>query len=177
MKKLAFIFIIAIISNSVSAQSSKDEQDIKNTVHLLQQGWNSGSGETFASAFAEPHDFIVWNGYYMKNLSVENNAKGHNQIFSTFYKGTQLFYTIDKIKFLSKDIALVHIFGAVVNQNEARPKDPEVVISMVLQKNQGVWKIVSFHNLDLEAFQNEEIKKNAPMPIEVMYASWYAEAK
>ena len=56
----------------------------------------------------------------MKNLSVENNAKGHNQIFSTFYKGTQLFYTIDKSSFEQKTFNLVHIFSAVVNKNEAR---------------------------------------------------------
>ncbi|MEZ4875581.1 MAG: SgcJ/EcaC family oxidoreductase [Flavobacteriaceae bacterium] len=177
MKKLVFIFTLAFMANSLTAQSQKDEQDIKNTIQLLQKGWNAGSGETFASAFSESHDFIVWNGYYMANMSVENNAKGHNQIFSTFYKDTQLFYTVDKIKFLSKDIALVHLFGAVVGNTEQRPQNPEVLISMVLQKKGGFWKISSFHNLDLEVFQNEETMKNAPMPVEVMYASWYSGAK
>ncbi|MEZ4778446.1 MAG: SgcJ/EcaC family oxidoreductase [Flavobacteriaceae bacterium] len=175
MKKLVFIFTFAIIANTISAQSKKDEQDIKNTIQLLQKGWNAGSGKIFASAFSEPHDFIVWNGYYMKNNTVENNEKSHNFIYQKFYKDTQLFYTIDKIKYLSNDIALVHMLGAVVSNTEQKPTDPQVLISMVIQKDNGNWRIVSFHNLDLEVFQNEETKKNAPLPVQVMYSSWYAE--
>ncbi|MCB0456640.1 MAG: SgcJ/EcaC family oxidoreductase [Flavobacteriaceae bacterium] len=176
MKKLVFILTLTVIANTLNAQSKKDEQEITNTIQLLQKGWNAGNGETFASAFSEPHDFIVWNGYYMKNNTVESNAKSHNFIYQKFYKDTQLFYTIDKIKFLSDNIALAHVFGAVVSNTEQRPTDPQVLISMVLQKNNGNWRIVSFHNLDLEVFQNEETKNNAPIPVNVMYASWYAEA-
>jgi hypothetical protein len=88
-----------------------------------------------------------------------------------------LHYVIDKIKFIREDVALVHVFGALSTKSESRPKDPQVLWTSVLDKTNGTWKISSFHNLDLEVFKDEEIKKGAPMPAEVMYASWYNEPK
>jgi uncharacterized protein (TIGR02246 family) len=174
MKKIIFILSITFFTTSIFAQNQKDEKEIRNLIANMQKGWNTGSGETFASSFTEPHDLIVWTGYYIKNNTIQKNAEAHQRIFNTMYKDTQLFYTIDKIKFLSEDIALVHVLGAVDSIGNPRPNDPEVLISIVAQKENGVWKIVSFHNLDLEVFQNEDIKKGAPMTPSVMYASWYA---
>ena len=173
MKRTLLLLTIVLISTITSAQKGSDEQELKNLVGTLQKAWNSGAGETFASAFAEPHDFIVWNGYYFKNNTVQKNAETHQWIFNTMYKDTQLFYVIDKIKFLKEEIALLHILGAVAPKDEARPKDPEVLITMIVEKKNGNWKIVSFHNLDLEVFQNEKMLKSAPAPPSVMYASWY----
>ncbi len=46
-------------------------------------------------------------------------------------------------------------------------------MTLLLEKKDGKWQIISLHNLDLETFQNEDIKKGMPFPAEVMYASWY----
>ncbi|MCB0464434.1 MAG: SgcJ/EcaC family oxidoreductase [Aequorivita sp.] len=175
MKRILTLLSIVLMSTITNAQKANDEQEVKNLVATLQKGWNTASGETFASAFAEPHDFIVWNGYYFKNNPIQKNAEMHQWIFNTMYNNTHLFYTIDKIKFLKEDIALLHVLGAVVSIDEARPKDPEVLMTLIAEKKDGNWKIVSFHNLDLEVFQNEEMRKSAPVPPAVMYASWYSE--
>ena len=175
MKKIIFIVSITLCTTTLFAQNEQDEKEVRNLFKTLQEGWNTGSGETFASSFAEPHDFIVWNGYYFKENTIQKNAETHQWIFNTIYKDTQLLYTIDKVKFLSNDIALMHVLGAVTAQNSSRPKDPQVLISIIAQKTNGEWKIVSFHNLDLEAFQNEDIKNQSPVPTSVMYASWYNE--
>ena len=177
MKRAILFFSILMCSASLLAQTAHDEQLIRNTVKTLQTGWNASSGETFASSFTDSHDFIVWNGYYFKGQDIKTNAMGHDQIFSTMYKGTQLYYTVDKIRFIKEDIALVHVFGAVVKITESRPKDPQVLISMVMEKKNGDWKISSFHNLDLEVFQNEGMLKGSPVPPSVMYASWYADVE
>ena len=175
MKRILFLLTMVLMSTITNAQKVSDEEELKNLVETLQRGWNSASGETFASAFAEPHDFIVWNGYYFKNNTVQNNAETHQWIFNTMYKDTQLFYVIDKIKFLKEDIALLHVLGAIAPKKEVRPKDPEVLLTIIAEKKKGNWKIVSFHNLDLEVFQNEAMSKGAPVPPSQMYASWYSE--
>lgn len=175
MKHL-LIFSFALCTMTFNAQSITDEQAISNLIDIMQQGWNSGNGATFASAFAEDHDFIVWNGYYMKHNTISDNARGHQQIFDTFYKDTQLFYTIDKIKFIRKDLALIHVFGAVAPKGNTRPKDPQVLFSAIAEKKDSEWKLISFHNLDLEVFQNEQLMKGAPAAPSVMYANWYTAA-
>ncbi|MAP54307.1 SgcJ/EcaC family oxidoreductase [Altibacter sp.] len=176
MKSPVFLSIFILFTTTTVAQSKTDEQAIKHTIQLIQNGWNNANGETFASAFWDSHDFVVWNGYYFKEQSLEANSMGHQRIFDTMYKETQLFYTIDKIKFLTTDFALVHVFGAVTSKDEQRPEHPQVLISMLLEKKQNDWKIISFHNLDLEVFQNEEMLKRAPVPVSIMYANWYAMA-
>jgi uncharacterized protein (TIGR02246 family) len=177
MKRIILFFSLLIFTTQVQAQSVTDEQAIRNVIQKLEKGWNNASGETFASVFTDTHDFIVWNGYYFKGQNIEDNTRTHDYIFSSMYKGTQLFLTVDKIRFIREDIALVHVFGSVVGKSETRPKDPQVLISMIVEKTNEDWKISSFHNLDLEVFQNEDMLKGSPVPAAVMYASWYAESK
>ncbi|GJM34910.1 MAG: hypothetical protein DHS20C18_39110 [Saprospiraceae bacterium] len=156
------------------AQKTQDEKAIQQVVETMITSWGEGNGEKFASIFADEHDFIVWTGYYIKNSNPTVNARAHQGIFNTIYKDTDLYSTIDKIKFIREDIALIHVLGAVSKKGEGRPTDPEVLWTGILEKKDNTWKIISFHNLDLEVFKDENIKNNAPMPPEVMYASWYA---
>ena len=158
---------------ALSAQTTTDEAAIRQVVDKMATSWTAADGEGFASIFADEHDFIVWNGYYFKGMNRRMNAQSHQELFNSMYKNTEHYNTVDKIKFIREDLALIHVFAAVVDKGEGRPKDPQVLWSALLEKQGGSWKILSFHNLDLEVFQNEEMKKAMPMPAEVMYASWY----
>ncbi|MEZ4950175.1 MAG: SgcJ/EcaC family oxidoreductase [Saprospiraceae bacterium] len=171
MKNLFFLFLM-IASNTLFSQNDADEKAIRNLAETISKGWSVGSGETFASAFEDHHDFIVWNGYYFKDMMVNQNAKAHTSLFEEVYKDTKLFCTVDKVKFISNDVALMHVFAAV-SRDEERPENPQVLWTGIAHKKDGIWKLVSFHNLDLEVFEDDETKKNSPMPPQVMYASWY----
>ncbi len=177
MKSLFLSFSLLVFSFTLFAQTPEDKQAIQNLVKTMAEGWTAGSGEQIASVFAAEHDFVVWNGYYMKNMSPKLTTKSFDGILSSIYKDTQHFATIDKIKFIRKDVALIHVFAAIAKKGEGRPADPEVLWTGLLTKENGSWKIVSFHNLDLEVFENEETRKRAPMPTSVMYAGWYSENK
>ena len=173
MKKCIQVLSLLLLTTPLLAQMEAEEQAIEKLVQSMANAWTAADGEQFASIFADTCDFIVWNGMYNPNYTREANAKGHQRIFDTIYKGTQVHYQIDKIKFIRPDIALIHVFGAVNKKGEARPKDPFVLWSGLLEKSNGKWKILAFHNLDLEVFQSEEQKKFFPVPPEVMYSGWY----
>ena len=158
---------------TLTAQTAADEAAIQQLVTKMADSWTAGDGEGFASIFSDNHDFIVWNGYYFKGADRKMNAQSHQRLFDSVYKDTEHFNTIDKIRFVREDLALIHVFAAVVDKGEGRPKDPQVLWSALVEKQDGKWSIISFHNLDLEVFQNEEMRKAMPMPAEVMYASWY----
>lgn len=173
MKKLFFLIVIVSLFQPIFSQSDQDRDAIEQLLKTMADSWTAGDGQKFASVFADQHDFIVWNGFYFKNTSREMNAKNHQGIFNSIYLNTQHFNKLDKIKFIREDLALIHVLAAVVKQGEERPKDPHVLWSGLLEKTKGDWKIIAFHNLDLEVFENEQMRNNAPMPPEVMYASWY----
>lgn len=176
MKNWILILMFGVFTATMFAQNSEDQKSIEKLVKTMQQGWDSADGDLFASAFADVHDFIVWNGYYFKNLSRSGNGMAHQNIFDTFYKDTRLYYTIDKMKFIREDVVLIHVLGAVVNKEEERPENPQVLFTGIVEKVNGIWQFVSFHNLDLEIYQDEGIKNQAPIPPSVMYGSWFTEA-
>ena len=165
--------MLTAISTSVFAQNAADEQAIQKLVSTMETGWVQKSGETFASVFADVHDYIVWNGYYFPNMNKQQNAAAHQGLFNGPYRTYDVKFKIDKIRFLRPDLALVHVYGGGYTKGQAAPENPTVLMSMVAEKKDGDWKVLSFHNLDLFAFTDKETADRSPMPLKVMYANWY----
>lgn len=172
MKKTILIIMTAITTTAAMAQST-DEQAIRKVVSTMETGWIKKDGQLFASVFAETHDFIVWNGYYFPGWSRQANAGAHQGLFNGPFATSDIKLKIDKIKFLRPDLALTHVFGARYDKGTSIPEDPGVLMSIIMEKKDGAWKIISFHNLDLEGFQDKPIADQSPMPLKVMYAGWY----
>ncbi|HUM47719.1 MAG TPA: SgcJ/EcaC family oxidoreductase [Chitinophagales bacterium] len=177
LKKSKFIItMIALTITSVTvAQPSvkTDENQIRENVATMEKGWNSKDGKLFSSPFAAVHDFIVWNGYYFPNQTQEMNAMAHQGLFDGPYRNTDLHLKVDKIKMMSNELALVHVIGSTYEKNSAVPENPAVIMTMIMEKKDKQWQIISFHNCDLEAFSNKETAERSPMPLEVMYAGWF----
>lgn len=173
MKKAIIIMLSAIITTSAVAQSGNaDEQAIRNVIATMEKGWTEKKGEVFASVFADAHDYIVWNGYYFPNMNVAGNAAAHQGLFSGVYRNYDVKFKIDKIKFLRNDLALVHVYGGGHEKGKTA-EHPTVLMTMIMEKKEGAWKIISFHNMNLEAFEKKEIADHSPMPLNIMYAGWY----
>lgn len=163
------------LTAELSAQPLTDEAAIGQLVQDMAASWTAGDGPAFARHFAEEHDYIVWNGYYMPGMNPRANGAAHQQLFDTAYRNTQMFFTLDKVKFIRPELALIHVLGAMSKQGEPRPEHPAVLWTALLERQAGGWKIISFHNSDLEMFRDEATRQRAPLPAEQMYASWYRE--
>ncbi len=165
--------LTAISTTAALSQTGNDEQAIQKVVATMESGWAQKKGDVFASVFADVHDYIVWNGYYFPNMTHDLNVRQHQALFDGPYKNYDIKLKIDKIKFLRPDLALVHVLGGGADKGQPAPENPGILISMIMEKKDGVWKIISFHNLDLEAFQDKATADRAPIPLNVMYATWY----
>lgn len=165
--------MLTAISTSVIAQNNADEQAIRKIINTMETGWTQKSGETFSSVFADGADYIVWNGYYFPNMSKQQNAAAHQGLFDGPYRTYDITLKIDKMRFLRPDLALVHVYGGGYTKGSAVPENPTVLMTMIVEKKDGAWKIISFHNLDLEVFTDKETAERSPMPPKLMYANWY----
>jgi len=166
--------LTTLASATLSAQTGNaDEQAIQKIVTTMETAWAQKNGELFSSVFAETHDYIVWNGYYFPNMTRQGNAGAHQNLFNGVYKTYDVKFKIDKIKFIRHDLALTHVYGGGFEKGKTPPENPGVFMTMLLEKKDGTWKIISFHNMDLEAFEKKEIADHSPMPLNVMYAGWY----
>lgn len=176
MKKTIILSVIsAFIMNAAIAQQDKaaDEQAIRNIVTSMQTGWNSKDGKKFASGFAPVHNYIVINGMYLSGITPEMNAANHQGIFNSIYKTTDLLLKIDKISFVTPDLALVYILGATYQQGTPIPENPTAVVSMVIEKKNKEWKTISFHNVPIQVSFAPDDQARTPFPPKQMYASWY----
>lgn len=175
MKKTIILSVMtSLIMNAANAQDKTvDQQAIGQVVATMEKGWNEKSGKTFASPFAAGHDYVVVNGLYLTNVSPEGNAMAHQNLFNGVYKTKDLRLKLDKIRFVREDLAMAHVLGATYEHGTAVPKNPAVVISMLLEKKNNEWKVISFHNCDIEISFEPGAQNGTQMPLEVMYAGWY----
>ena len=132
--------------NTTSSHTA-DEAAIRQIAYQMQEGWNNGSGSTFAKPFAEDADYTVWNGMYSHGRQAISDS--HQQIFDTFYRGSQLDIFDIRIRFLREDVALAHIQGQVrmANGEIASRTCP----MMVLTQHDGQWRIDAFQNTPVVA--------------------------
>lgn len=157
-------------ATAFSQTDNKDEQAIRGIVTTLETGWNNKNGQSFASVFAETHDYIVVNGIYFPKMSRQQNAAAHQGLFDGVYKTRDIKLNVDRVVTLRPDLAMMYVIGVGYDKGTAVPKDPGVIMSILVEKQKEGWKIIAFHNHNINP---EELKQASPMPLEVMYASWY----
>jgi uncharacterized protein (TIGR02246 family) len=133
-----------------AAQKSKDEAMIRANVEQMAKGWNAKSGAEFAKPFAEDADYVIINGMQIKGRAAIE--QGHQQIFDTIYKISTLAVSVEQIRFLRPDVAVVHVRSALTvttPDNSTRTGDGR--ITLVMTKNQDRWEIAAFQNTPIQA--------------------------
>jgi uncharacterized protein (TIGR02246 family) len=144
MLAVSYSVSVSAQQHSVSGSRAEDESAIQKIIGRLQDGWNKGDGKAFAAPFAEDADYVIVNGMRIKGRDVI--ATGHQNIFDTIYKNSHNEGTIQSIRFIRADVAIVHVewhlkFGAGGNVREGKAMN-----SMVMTKEKGEWGITAFHN-------------------------------
>ena len=134
-----------------------DERAIHDIVARCETAWNAGDGAAWAAPFAEDADFVdVLGAHHQSRAAIET---GHQRIFATFYKGSQVQYRIERVRFVRPDVAVAFLharlrsFLAVAADDprrEARvgstPHEDRARPTMILAKAGDRWEIVAFQN-------------------------------
>ena len=141
---VAILFVVPGLAKAQNTDMKKDETAIKQVVKNIFDAWKAGDGEKYAEYFTDDIDFTVWNGMQFKGR--EENIKNHKMILETFYKGTEVKYEIIKMRFLSDEIAAVHLKARLYKDGKLFENTPPVVPVMILKKENNVWRIAVFQN-------------------------------
>ena len=123
---------------------TSEERALHGVVYQLEGAWNAGDASAFAALFTEDADFVhILGGYYTGREAIE---AGHRMIFGTIYKGSTVHYSVEKIKFVRPDVALVFLRqhlqfadGAAAQELDGRP-------TLVAVKNDDAWQIAALQN-------------------------------
>lgn len=145
-------FILVIASFKIQAQKAEnkteDEKALRANVAQMASGWNTKSGADFAKPFAEDADYVVINGMYIKGRAAI--AQGHQQIFDTFYKNTNLTLAVERIRFLRADVAVVHVLATLKLTENETARTTIARITMVMTKTGDKWEIAAFQNSEMQ---------------------------
>ncbi|HKV33924.1 MAG TPA: SgcJ/EcaC family oxidoreductase [Pyrinomonadaceae bacterium] len=144
MKLLVTLALVTLFALTASAQNNHaaDESALRDAVKQLETGWNTKSGATFAKPFAEDADYVIINGNYIKGRAVIESS--HQRIFDTIFKDTTLKLTVQQIRFVRPDVAVVHVKGERGGPAPSLIQDAMITLFMTKEK-QG-WTIAAFQN-------------------------------
>ncbi len=123
---------------------TSEERALHGMVYQLEAAWNAADSASFAALFADDADFIhILGGYYTGRVAIE---AGHRMIFGTIYKGSSVRYSVEKIRFLRPDVAIIFLRqylrfqeGGAASELEARP-------TIIAEKVDGNWRIAALQN-------------------------------
>jgi uncharacterized protein (TIGR02246 family) len=118
---------------------SADEMKIKAVFETMQSAWENNDAITFTECFTEDSDFVSLRGDHFKGK--ENNISKHVQ-----FNSTRLYINIESIRFLNNEMAVVHAEGAVLEEWQQVNSCKLSYTTNILIKEDGAWKITSFHN-------------------------------
>lgn len=145
---ILFLFLCGTSQAQNKSAKTEDEKAIRANVEQMVSGWNAKSGEEFAKPFAEDADYVVINGMHIKGRAAIN--AGHQNIFDTIYKNSNLSYIIEQIRFLRADVAVVHVRAALKVTQENSTQTGDARITLVMLKNNNKWEIAAFQNTSIQ---------------------------
>ena len=153
MLRNSTILILVLFIASVNGygqktdSKAKDETMIRANVKQMETGWNAHDGKAFAAPFTADADYIVVNGMHAKGR--DEIEKGHTGIFTTIYKDSRNAETIKSVRFLRKDVAVVHVeWNLEFTVGETRKG--RALSTMIMTKDNGKWSIAAFQNTSIQ---------------------------
>ena len=152
---LSTAFWVFAAASPALAQDQTAEAAIRAIVAEHVVAWNAGDGTRYASRLSPDASFT--NLFGMVMYGAPAFASRHNEILSTFYKGTTKKHTVRRIRFLTPDVAIVDIDNQVLGVKAMPggivvPADGVVKTQQmeVFARRDGPWWIEAYHNVDLK---------------------------
>jgi uncharacterized protein (TIGR02246 family) len=151
----------------ISKLYADDEAKIRSLYFQIIDGWNKGSGDAFAAPFAEDGDLVGFDGTHLKGR--KEIASFHQQLFDRFLKGSRLVGKIKSVRFLTPDVAIMHVVGGTImdRQTDIEPERNSIHTLVVMKGNDDKWHIAAFQNTraqyigrpDMSQALTEELRK------------------
>ena len=121
-----------------------DEAAIKGVLEGVYKAWDAGDADAFVADYRDDATAILPGSYRRSKGDVrEKMAAG----FASFLKGSTTVDKLDSIRFLGGNAAVVVSETGLRFPGETEvPAERVVFATWVLEKRDGAWQIVAYHN-------------------------------
>ena len=126
------------------ASHAVDAREIETTLAGQQRAWNAGE-PLRESDFTAHSDYVTFDGTTLHGLDA--NQRLHNALARGVLRGSQLSGQIQRIRFITNEVAVVHSIGNLKLRFHRQPKPGRnSVQTTVMRRTAEGWKIETFHN-------------------------------
>ena len=153
--RLLFALPILTLGLQLSAQPSSDTTAVRNIIKNEVDTWNKGDAAGYSRDFSPTGTFTNIRGQFFTGY--QGYLKQHEVIFQGIFKNSTLKQDVVSLKFVRPDVAIVEtvttVNGAVQSPVGVTRDDQGRIRTRLLQvvaKHEGVWKIVTYHNVDVK---------------------------
>ena len=153
--RLFFALPFLVLATDLSAQSRTDTAAVRNIIKNEIETWNKGDAVGYSRDFATAGTFTNIRGQFFTGHP--GYLKQHEVIFRGIFKGSTLKQDIASLKFIRPDVAILEtvttVNGAAQSPEGVTRDDKGRIRTRLLQvvaKQSGVWKIVTYHNVDVK---------------------------
>jgi uncharacterized protein (TIGR02246 family) len=123
---------------------AQDEQQIRAIVDRMFDAWGRGDAAAYHADLTDDADYVAFDG---SRRSKADSIRSHENLFRTVLYGSRLTGEVESIRFVTPDVAVVHLTGSVVEgwrqQMRRRRLSRQ---TMVVVRRDGRWQVTAFHN-------------------------------
>ena len=105
---------------SGSAQTDKDEREVRQLVDRLSENWARGDAQAYGAEFTDDCDYVAFDGMQFRGPTEPTEHLA--QLFDTVLKDSRLEGEVESVRFVTPDAAVVHWTGSVAYPWQQRAK-------------------------------------------------------
>lgn len=124
----------------------ENKKIVENILKVLEDGWNTASGATFAKPFMDVSEFVDVRGTLHQNATRQYLGQAHQDVFMNIYKDSKITYSLVQAQLIDDNTILANakaVLDAPVGPLAGKSTS---TISLVIIKTGDDWKIRAFHN-------------------------------
>jgi uncharacterized protein (TIGR02246 family) len=136
---------IAFAKSAQAQEQANEERVIREQNAAVEAAWNKHDAATLDQSFVEDCDFVNVFGEWISGR--DKLVKTHAALFTGPFRESYKHFTVEKIRFVRPDVAIVHVRGRNTDHDgKLLEGDLGTIAVLVMVKDRGKWWIVTGQN-------------------------------